>query len=89
MSVSFKRRFQGGEIMSLMSFEVNSVSFYILALFYLLAYVLMSFSKSSLSISLKVLMFSNDLLKFHCVKISSVACAHLLAYKQFRSLEIS
>jgi hypothetical protein len=67
------------EIMSLLSFEVNSIFFYIPALFYLLAYTLMSFPKCSLSIFLKVLMFSKDLLKFHCVEISYIACAHLLA----------
>jgi hypothetical protein len=68
--------------MSLLSFEVSFVSFYIPPLFYLLSYILMSFIKCSLSIFLKVLVFSKDLLKFHCVKISYVsyvACAHLLA----------
>jgi hypothetical protein len=29
--------------------------------------------------SLKVLMFSKDLLKFHCVEISYIVYAHLLA----------
>jgi hypothetical protein len=47
--------------MSLLSFKVNFAFFYILALFYLRAYILMSFSKCSLSIFLKVLMFSKDL----------------------------
>ena len=65
--------------MSLLSFEVNSASFYIPALFYLLAYTLMSFLKCSLSIFLKVSMFSKDFLKFRCVEISHVACAHVLA----------
>jgi hypothetical protein len=65
--------------MSLLSFEVSFVSFYIPTLFYLLAYILMSFIKYSLSIFLKVLVFSKDLLKFRCVEISYVACAHLLA----------
>jgi hypothetical protein len=72
-------RFQGGEIMSMLNFGVNSISFYISALFYLLAYTLMSFPKCSLNIFSKVLMFSKDLLKFHYVKISYVACAYLLA----------
>jgi hypothetical protein len=62
-----------------LSFGVNSVYFYILALLYLLAYILMSFPKCSLSIFLKVLIFSKYLLKFHCVEISYVAYAHLLA----------
>jgi hypothetical protein len=65
--------------MSSLSFEVSFVSFYIPALFYLLAYILISFIKYSLSIFLKVLVFSKDLLKFCCVEISYVACAHLLA----------
>jgi hypothetical protein len=65
--------------MSLLSFEVNSISFYIPAWFYLPTYTLMSFSKCLLSIFLKVLMFSKDLLKFRCIKISYVAYAHLLA----------
>jgi hypothetical protein len=65
--------------MSLLSFGVNSVSFYIPTLFYLLTYYLISFPKCSLSIFLKVLMFSKDLLKFCCVEISYIACAHLLA----------
>ena len=65
--------------MSLLSFRVNSVSFYIPALFYLLTYTLMSFPKCSLSIFLKVLMFSKDILKFHCVDIFYIACTHLLA----------
>jgi hypothetical protein len=64
--------------MFMLSFRVNFVSFYILALFYLLAYTLMSFPKCSLSIFLKVLLFSKDLLKFHCVEISYVTCSHLL-----------
>jgi hypothetical protein len=58
--------------MFLLSFGVNSVFFYIPALFYLLAYALMSFPKCSLSIFLKMLMFSKDLLKFHCVKILGI-----------------
>jgi hypothetical protein len=62
----------------MLSFGVNSVFFYISALFYLLTYTLTSFSKCSLRIFLKVLMFSKDLLKFYCVEISYVACAHLL-----------
>jgi hypothetical protein len=62
-----------------LGFGVNSIFLYIPALFYLLTYTLMSFLKCSLSIFLKVLMFSKDFLKFHCVEISYVTCAHLLA----------
>jgi hypothetical protein len=39
--------------MYVLSFRVNSISFYISALFYLLAYTLMSFPKCSLSIFFK------------------------------------
>ena len=56
------------------SFGVNSISFYISTLFYL-----DEFSKVFIKHSLKVLMFSKDLLKFHCVEISYIPCAHLLA----------
>jgi hypothetical protein len=38
--------------------------------------------------SLKVLMFSKNLLKFHYVEISYVACAYLLAQKMLRGLEM-
>ena len=38
--------------------------------------------------SLKVLMFSKDLLKFHCIEISYVECALSLAWKRLRGLEI-
>jgi hypothetical protein len=65
--------------MYVLSFGVKSISIYISALYYLLAYTLMSFPKCSLSIFSKVLMLSKDLLKFHCVEISYVACAYFLA----------
>jgi hypothetical protein len=65
--------------MSLLGFEVTLTYFTFLALFHFLIYILMSFSKSLLSISLKVLMFSKSLFKFHVVKISYAACAYLLA----------
>jgi hypothetical protein len=48
------------EPMSLLGFEVTAVYLTFLALFNFLIYVLMSFSKSLLSISIKVLMFSKE-----------------------------
>jgi hypothetical protein len=48
------------EPMSLLSFEVSSISFYISTLFYLLACILTEFSKVFTKHSLKVLMFSKD-----------------------------
>jgi hypothetical protein len=58
--------------MSLLSFEVTPVYLTFLALFHFLIYVLMSFPKSLLSISLKVLMFLKSLFKFHVVDISTL-----------------
>jgi hypothetical protein len=59
--------------MSLLGFEVTPTYLTFLALFYFLIYVLMSFPKSLLSISLKELMFSKASLSFmllifvHCM----------------------
>jgi hypothetical protein len=55
--------------MSLLGFEVTPAYLTFLALSHFLIYVLMSFSKSLLSISLKVLMFSKSLFKFYVVDI--------------------
>jgi hypothetical protein len=56
--------------MSLLGFEVTPTYLTFLALFHFLIYVLISFPKSLLSISLKVLMFSKSLFKFYVVNIS-------------------
>jgi hypothetical protein len=79
VSVSLKRRFQGGEIMSLHSFGVSSTSFYIPSIVLLSSLYLDEFYKRFTKHFLKSVMFSKDLLKFHCVKISYIVCAHLLA----------
>ena len=55
--------------MSLLGFEVTPTYLAFLALFHFLIYILMSFSKSLLSISLKVILFLKSLFKFHVVKI--------------------
>jgi hypothetical protein len=55
--------------MSLLGFEVTPTYLTFLALFHFLIYVLISFPKSLLSISLKVLMFSKSLFKFHVINI--------------------
>jgi hypothetical protein len=60
------------EPMSLLGFEVTPAYVTFLTLFHFLIYVLMSFPKSLLSISLKVLMFSKSLFKFHVVDISTL-----------------
>jgi hypothetical protein len=57
------------EPMSLLGFEVTLTYPAYLALFHFLNYVLTSFLKSLLIISLKVLMFSKNLFKFHVVNI--------------------
>jgi hypothetical protein len=64
--------------MYVLSFRVNSVSFYISALFLPSSLYFDEFSKVFIKHSLKVLMFSKDLLKFHCVEICYVACVLLL-----------
>jgi hypothetical protein len=56
--------------MSLLGFEVIPAYLTFLALFHFLIYILMSFPKSLLSISLKVLIFSKSLFEFHVVEIS-------------------
>ena len=56
--------------MSLLGFEVTPTYLTFLALFHFLIYALMSFPKSLLSISLKVLMLSKSPFKFHIVNIS-------------------
>jgi hypothetical protein len=59
--------------MSLLGFEVTPAYLTFLALVHFLIYILMSFPKSLLSISLKVLMFSKASLSFimqifiHCI----------------------
>jgi hypothetical protein len=58
--------------MSLLGFEVTPTYLTFLALFHLLIYVLMSFPKSLLSISLKVFMFSKSLFKFHIINICTL-----------------
>ena len=58
--------------MSLPGFEVTPTYLTFLALFHFLIYVLMSFLKSLLSISLKVIIFSKSLFKFHVVNISTL-----------------
>ena len=65
--------------MYLLSFRVNSVSFLHSNTVFPSNLYLNEFFKVFIKHSLKVLMFSKDLLKFHCVEISYVACAHLLA----------
>ena len=60
------------EPMSLLCFEVTPAYLTFLALFHFLIYVLMSFPKSLFSISIKVLMFSKSLFKFHVVNISTL-----------------
>ena len=58
--------------MSLLGFEVTPNYLTFLALFPFLIYILMNFPKSLLSSSLKVLMFSKSLFKFHVVRISTL-----------------
>jgi hypothetical protein len=58
--------------MSLLGFEVTPAYLTFLALFHFLIYVLMSFPKSLLTISLKVLMFSKSLFKFYVDNISTL-----------------
>jgi hypothetical protein len=79
MSASLKGRFQCGEIMSLLSFEVSYASFYIPSTVLSSSLYLDEFYKRFTKHFLKSVMFSKDLLKFHCVKISYVVCAHLSA----------
>jgi hypothetical protein len=55
--------------MSLLGFEVTPSYLTFLAFFDFIIYVLMSFPKSLLSISLKVLIFSKSLFQFHVVNI--------------------
>jgi hypothetical protein len=56
--------------MSLLGFEVTFGYPTYLALFHFLNYVLTSFPKSLLIISIKVFMFSKNFFKFHVVNIS-------------------
>ena len=65
--------------MYLFSFEVNSDSFYIPSTVLPYNLYLDEVCKGFIKRFLKRVMFSKDLLKFHCIKISYVACAHLLA----------
>jgi hypothetical protein len=58
--------------MSLLGFEVTPTYLTFLALFHFLIYVLMSFPKSLLNISLKVLICSKCLFKFLVVNISTL-----------------
>jgi hypothetical protein len=58
--------------MSLHGFEVTLAYLTVFALFHFRIYVLMSFPKSLLSISLKMLMFSKSPFKFHVVNISTL-----------------
>ena len=58
--------------MSLLGYEVTPAYLTFLALFHFLIYVFMSFPKCLLIISLKVLMFSKSLFKFHIVTISTL-----------------
>jgi hypothetical protein len=58
--------------MSLLGFEVTPTYLTFLALFHFLIYVLMSFPKSLLNISLKVLICSKSLFKFLVVNISTL-----------------
>ena len=74
--------FREEEPMSLLGFEVTLAYPAYLALFHFLNYVLTSFPKSLLIISLKVLNVFKDPLQFH------VVCAYLLAQRRYRSLEI-
>jgi hypothetical protein len=55
-----------------LGFEVTPAYLTFLALFHFLIYILMSFPKSLLSISLKMIMFSKSLFKFHGAKISTL-----------------
>jgi hypothetical protein len=64
VSGEFKREFCEVKLMSLLGFEVIPAYLTFLALFHFLIYILMSFPRSLLSISLKVLMFSKDSLSF-------------------------
>jgi hypothetical protein len=66
------KKFCDEKPMSLLGFKVTPTYLTFLALFYFLIYVLMSFPKSLLSISLKVLMFSKSLFKFHVVNICTL-----------------
>ena len=72
----------------MLGFEVTRTYLIFLALFHFLIYILMSFPKSLLSISLKVIMFLNSFFKFHVVNISTL---HVLIFqlRGCRSLEIS
>jgi hypothetical protein len=65
--------------MSLLSFGVNFASFYIPSTVLPSNLYLDEFYKGFIKHFLKSVMFSKDLLKFHCVKISYVARAHFLA----------
>jgi hypothetical protein len=67
--VSFEK-FCEEKPISLLGFEVTLAYLAYLALFHFLNYVLTSFPKSLLIISLKVFMFSKNLFKFHVVNIS-------------------
>jgi hypothetical protein len=58
--------------MSLLGFEVTPTYLTFLVLFHFQIYILMSFPKSLLSISLKVIMFLKSLFKFHVDKISTL-----------------
>jgi hypothetical protein len=62
--------------MSLFSFEVNSASFYIPSTVLPSNLYNDEFYKGFIKHFLKSIMFSKDLLKFHYVKISFVACVH-------------
>jgi hypothetical protein len=66
------KEFLEKEAMSLLGFEVTLAYLTFLALFHFLIYILVSFPKSLLSISLKVIMFSKSLFKFHVVNISTL-----------------
>jgi hypothetical protein len=61
------------------SFRVNSASFYIPSTVLPSSLYLDEFYKGFIKHFLKRVMFSKDLLKFHCIKISYVTCAYLLA----------
>jgi hypothetical protein len=77
-------RVQGGQIIPMLSFGLNSIFFFFFFFFHFSTVLpsslyLDEFSKVFIKHFYKVLMFSKDLLKFHYVEISYIVYAYLLA----------